>query len=68
MATIVIVEDEPQISALVQSFIEEQGHKVLSAATADEALGILKGPHAVDALLKWPPFGRTLKRLRSEQT
>jgi DNA-binding response OmpR family regulator len=46
----VIVEDEPQISALVQSFIEEQGHKVLSAATADEALGILKGPQAVDAL------------------
>ena len=50
MATIVIVEDEPQISALVQSFIEEQGHKVLSAASADEALGILKGPQAVDAL------------------
>ena len=50
MATIVIVEDEPQISALVQSFIEEQGHNVLSAATADEALGILKGPQAVDAL------------------
>jgi DNA-binding response OmpR family regulator len=50
MATIVIVEDEPQISALVQSFIEEQGHNVLSAATADEALVILKGPHAVDAL------------------
>jgi DNA-binding response OmpR family regulator len=50
MATIVIVEDEPQISALVQSFIEEQGHKVLSAATADEALEILKGPEAVDAL------------------
>jgi DNA-binding response OmpR family regulator len=50
MATIVIVEDEPQISALVQSFIEEQGHKALSAATADEALGILNGPEAVDAL------------------
>jgi len=50
MATIVIVEDEPQICALVQSFIEEQGHNVLSAATADEALGILKGPQAVDAL------------------
>jgi CheY-like chemotaxis protein len=50
MATIVIVEDEPQISALVQSFIEEHGHKVLSAATADEALGILGGPEAVDAL------------------
>jgi DNA-binding response OmpR family regulator len=50
MATILIVEDEPQISALVQSFIEEQGHNVFSAATADEALGILNGPEAVDAL------------------
>jgi DNA-binding NtrC family response regulator len=50
MATIVIVEDEPQISALVQSFIEEQGHKVLSAATADEALGILDGPQTLDVL------------------
>jgi CheY-like chemotaxis protein len=50
MATILIVEDEPQISALVQAFIEEQGHKVLSAATADEALGILTGLEAVDAL------------------
>jgi CheY-like chemotaxis protein len=50
MATILIVEDEPQISALVQSFIEEQGHKALSAATVDEALGVLNGPEAVDAL------------------
>ncbi len=50
MATILIVEDELQISALVQSFIEEQGHKALSAATADEALGILNGPESVDAL------------------
>jgi CheY-like chemotaxis protein len=50
MATILIVEDEPQISSLVQSFIQEQGHKTLSAATADEALTILTGPEAVDAL------------------
>ena len=50
MATILIVEDEPQISAVVRSLIEEQGHKVLLAATADEALGILNGPEAVDAL------------------
>ena len=50
MATILIVEDEPQISSLVQSFIQEQGHKTLSAATADEALTLLTGPEAVDAL------------------
>jgi CheY-like chemotaxis protein len=50
MPTVLIVEDEPQIRALVQSFIEQQGHKTLSAATADEALTILTGPEAVDAL------------------
>jgi CheY-like chemotaxis protein len=50
MATVLIVEDEAQIRALTQSFIEEQGHKTLSAATADEALAILTGPEAVDAL------------------
>jgi CheY-like chemotaxis protein len=50
MATILIVEDEPQISSLLQVLIEEHGHKTLSAATADEALGILTGPEAVDAL------------------
>ncbi len=27
MATILIVEDEPEISALIQSFIEEQGQR-----------------------------------------
>ena len=50
MATILIVEDEPEISALIQSFVEEQGHKTLSAATPDEALAVLSGSEAVDAL------------------
>ena len=34
----------------MQSFLEEQGHRTLSAATADEALAILTGSEAVDAL------------------
>jgi CheY-like chemotaxis protein len=50
MATILIVEDEPQISSLLQSLFEEQGHTTFSATTADEALTILTGPKAVDAL------------------
>ena len=50
MATVLIVEDEAQVLLLVQSFLEEQGHKTLSAATADDALAILTGPKAVDAL------------------
>jgi CheY-like chemotaxis protein len=50
MATVLIVEDQEQILMLVKSFLEEQGHKTLSAATADEALAILTGSEAVDAL------------------
>ena len=50
MATVLIVEDQEQILSLAQSFLEEQGHKTLSAATADEALAILTRSEAVDAL------------------
>jgi DNA-binding NtrC family response regulator len=50
MATVLIVEDEPQINSLLQSFIEDQGHKALSAATAEEGLTVLTGPEVVDAL------------------
>ena len=50
MATVLIVEDQEQILTLAQSFLEEQGHKTLSAATADEALAILTGSEAIDAL------------------
>ena len=50
MATVLIVEDQEEILTLAQSFLEEQGHKTLSAANADEALAILAGSEAVDAL------------------
>jgi CheY-like chemotaxis protein len=50
MATILIVEDEPQISSLLQSLFEEHGHKTLSAGNADQALSILAGAVVVDAL------------------
>ena len=50
MATVLIVEDQEQILTLARSFLEEQGHKTLSAATADEALAILTGSEAVDTL------------------
>jgi CheY-like chemotaxis protein len=50
MATVLIVEDQAQVLALAQSFLEEEGYKTLSAATADDALAILTGPKVVDAL------------------
>ena len=37
MATVLIVEDEGQVLLLAQSFLDEQGHKTLSAATASRA-------------------------------
>ena len=45
-----IVADQEEILTLAQPFLEEQVHKTLSAATADEALAILAGSEAVDAL------------------
>jgi CheY-like chemotaxis protein len=51
MATVLIVEDQPQILALAQSLLEEEGYKTLSAATADGALAVLDGAEAVDILL-----------------
>ena len=50
MATVLMVDDQEEILTLARSFLEEQGHKTLSAATADGALAILTGSEAVDAL------------------
>jgi CheY-like chemotaxis protein len=50
VATILIVEDQAQVLVLAQSLLEEQGHRMLSAATPDDALAILTGREAVDAL------------------
>ncbi len=41
MAVIVVVEDEAQVRVLSESFLQDQGHQTLSAATPDEALAIL---------------------------
>ena len=50
VATVLIVEDQAQVLVLAQSLLEEQGHRTLSAATPDDALAILTGREAVDAL------------------
>jgi CheY-like chemotaxis protein len=40
-----------EILALVQSLLEEEGHKIFTARNVDEALAILAGPEPLDALL-----------------
>jgi CheY-like chemotaxis protein len=50
MAAVLVVEDEDQVRVLAESYLEEQGHDVLSAGTPDGAL----------AFLQQSPQGRSL--------
>jgi DNA-binding NtrC family response regulator len=50
MAVVLIVEDEEQVRVLAESYLQEQGHQTVSAATADEALALLDVTERVDVL------------------
>jgi DNA-binding NtrC family response regulator len=50
MAVVLIVEDEEQVRVLGESYLQEQGHQTVSAATADEALAALEATERVDLL------------------
>ncbi|HEX3936384.1 MAG TPA: response regulator [Xanthobacteraceae bacterium] len=50
MAVVLIVEDEEQVRVLAESYLQEQGHQTVSAATADEALAALEATEHVDLL------------------
>jgi len=50
MATILLVEGDDQVRVLTGSFLEQQGHRVLSAGTPGGAIAILKKTDHVDLL------------------
>jgi DNA-binding NtrC family response regulator len=50
MAVILIVEDEAQVRVLSESYLQEQGHQTLSAATPGEALAVLDDTADIDIL------------------
>jgi DNA-binding NtrC family response regulator len=50
MAVVLIVEDEEQVRVLAESYLREQGHQTISAATAKEALAALDATERVDLL------------------
>jgi PAS domain S-box-containing protein len=50
-ATVLVVEDEPVVRALVVEMLQEMGYHVLSAADGIEGLGILQTPVPIDLLL-----------------
>ena len=49
--TILVVEDEADVRAIVRRQLESLGHRVLVAEAATEALLLIQGPGAPDALL-----------------
>jgi DNA-binding NtrC family response regulator len=50
MAVVLIVEDEEQVRFLAESYLQEQGHQTVSAASVDEALAALEVFEHVDLL------------------
>ena len=50
MARVLIVEDEEQVRVLAESYLQEQGHQTLSAATSAETLAALKVADGIDLL------------------
>jgi two-component system, cell cycle sensor histidine kinase and response regulator CckA len=50
MTVILIVEDEEQVRVLAESFLQAEGHKMLSAATIEQALALIEGDKPVDLL------------------
>ncbi len=50
MRTVLVVDDEPHIRDVLRGYLEADGHRVLEAATGEEALDVL-GAHDVDVVL-----------------
>lgn len=50
MATVLIVEDDDQVRVLAESYLQEQGHKTLTARTVDGALAVLETAEDIDIL------------------
>jgi DNA-binding NtrC family response regulator len=50
LAAILIVEDEEQVRVLAESYLREQGHQTLSAATMEQALAVLEVAEGIDLL------------------
>jgi DNA-binding NtrC family response regulator len=50
VAVVLVVEDEDQVRVLAESYLQEQGHRTLTASTKEEALAALDVADGVDVL------------------
>ena len=44
-ATVLVVDDDPDFCEVTRLILSSEGYEVLTAASGDEALGVLKGCH-----------------------
>ena len=70
-ATILVVEDEPQVQELLAVNLEHAGHRVLRAASAEEAENAIRGELPDVLILDWMLPGESgvtlTRRLRAEE-
>ncbi len=70
MATIMLVDDEPDILYLVSKMLEKEGYEVVTARSGDEALEKLKGVKPdlmlLDVMMPGLNGWETAKRIRSD--
>jgi two-component system phosphate regulon response regulator PhoB len=70
-ATVLVVEDEPQIQELVAVNLEHSGHKVLRASSAEEAEAQMRGALPDVVVLDWMLPGESglafARRLRADE-
>ena len=50
MAVVLLVEDEEQVRVLAESYLEQQGHEVLSAGSPHGAIALLEKTPQIDVL------------------
>jgi DNA-binding NtrC family response regulator len=50
-ATLVVVDDEPDVRDLIVEILASQGHRVLTAATADEAVAVVGTTDPIDLVI-----------------
>jgi DNA-binding NtrC family response regulator len=50
MAVVLVVEDEAQVLVLAESYLQERGHKTLSASSITEATALLEKTDKIDLL------------------
>jgi hypothetical protein len=67
MAVILIVEDGAQVRVLSESYLQEQGHQTLSAATPGEALAVLDHGHDRHPVHRHRPARRSAGQKAAER-